>query len=105
MAAVPLASSSRRSVSASRRSAALWNRSLGSFSRHRQMIRSRSRGASGFTSVSFGGSSRRIDVMSERPVSPSKGRVPVAISYRSTPKEKRSDRASTWRPSACSGDM
>ncbi len=36
---------------------------------------------------------------------PSKGRRPVAISYSTTPSEKRSVRASSASPRACSGDM
>jgi hypothetical protein len=38
-------------------------------------------------------------------VSPVNGNVPVTISYKTTPNEKRSERASMSRPRACSGDM
>ena len=34
-----------------------------------------------------------------------KGRTPVAVSYNTVPKEKRSVRGSSSLPSACSGDM
>src|SRR5208283_1628809 len=37
--------------------------------------------------------------------SPRKGNVPVAISYRTAPKENRSVRASRSLPRACSGDI
>ena len=51
------------------------------------------------------GESFRMDDRTEMLVSPSKGRQPVAISYRRIPSEKTSERASTALPSACSGDM
>ena len=38
-------------------------------------------------------------------VVPWKARCPVAISYSRIPRAKISDRASTFLPSACSGDM
>ena len=38
-------------------------------------------------------------------VAPANGCLPVAISYRTTPSEKRSVRASVSSPRACSGDM
>ena len=38
-------------------------------------------------------------------LSPGNARRPVAISYSTLPNEKRSVRASTLRPVACSGDM
>ena len=38
-------------------------------------------------------------------VSPRNGSVPVAISYKTAPKENRSVRASSSLPLACSGDM
>ena len=46
-----------------------------------------------------------IDESTDIAVSPLNGAVPVAISWRTTPSEKMSDRSSTTRPSACSGDM
>ena len=38
-------------------------------------------------------------------VSPRNGKVPVAISYRTAPREKRSVRASNSFARTCSGDM
>jgi len=38
-------------------------------------------------------------------VSPVNSRAPVTSSYRSTPTEKTSERASSGRPRICSGDM
>ena len=38
-------------------------------------------------------------------VSPRNGKVPVAISYNTAPKEYRSVRASKSLPRTCSGDM
>ena len=40
-----------------------------------------------------------------RSVAPANGRRPATISYRTTPKEKMSLRASRRLPVACSGDM
>ena len=68
-------------------------------------MRPRSRGSTGFSSVTDFGVSLMIDEMIEMLVSPVNGRWPVAISYRITPSEKRSERASIGLPSACSGDM
>src|SRR6266481_4919970 len=51
------------------------------------------------------GSSRKMADMIERMESPTKARVPVIISYSIAPKLKMSVRASTFFPSACSGDM
>ncbi len=38
-------------------------------------------------------------------VAPENGRIPVAISYSTTPSENKSERASNSSPRACSGDM
>jgi hypothetical protein len=38
-------------------------------------------------------------------VAPANGSIPVAISYKTTPQEKMSDRASSSSPRTCSGDM
>ena len=43
--------------------------------------------------------------MSAAELEPTKGRDPVAASCSNTPSENTSDRASTSRPSTCSGDM
>ena len=51
------------------------------------------------------GSSLRIFASTARFESPTKGLRPVTISYRTAPKLKMSERASTLRPSACSGDI
>ena len=47
----------------------------------------------------------RIESKMPAEVTPPKACVPVAISYRTAPKEKRSVRASVSSPRACSGDM
>ena len=51
------------------------------------------------------GSSRTMRVIVSVTVSPRNGSFPVAASYRTIPSEKRSVRASSGLPSACSGDM
>jgi len=51
------------------------------------------------------GSSRRIDEIESMGVRPRNGFEPVSISWRITPSENRSLRASTRSPRACSGDM
>jgi hypothetical protein len=61
--------------------------------------------SAGLISVTNFGVSFSTDETIDMLVSPVNGRWPVAISYRITPREKRSVRASTGRPSACSGDM
>ena len=48
---------------------------------------------------------RKIAESVERAESPGNARTPVAISYITTPKEKMSDRVSTFLPWACSGDI
>ena len=69
------------------------------------MARSSSNGSSPTRLLGGAGSLARIAASVEGPVSPSKGRRPVTISYSTEPNEKMSERASTFLPSACSGDM
>ena len=52
-----------------------------------------------------GGSVMMMFIIVSVTASPSKGRLPASASYKTTPREKMSLRASTGRPSACSGDM
>jgi hypothetical protein len=70
------------------------NSELRSFSRHFAMICSKSRGTSGLSRT--GGTAVRFMIPSKiTPVlSPRNGNVPVAISYRTAPNEKKSVRAS-----------
>ena len=87
------------------RSRTVCQRSSGSLARQVSTSRSSRRGRPGRTSGSGAGSSFRIDPMTLACPSPSKGRVPVSISYSVAPKAKTSERASTGFPSSCSGDM
>src|SRR5437016_4029472 len=80
-------------------------RAFGSLRRHMAMICSNSIGTPGARSGIGFTSSRRTAESVEIPDPPSKARRPVTISYRTEPKEKISERASTRLPSACSGDM
>ena len=64
-----------------------------------------SRGVSGAISRTGDGSLCRMAASVDIFVSPEKAGRPVAISYSTEPKLKMSLRASTFRPSACSGDM
>jgi hypothetical protein len=68
-------------------------------------IRSRSAGISGFSRTGAIGAWWRIASKTTAEVVPVKACCPVAISYRTTPKEKMSVRASSASPRACSGDM
>ena len=75
-------------------------------SRSRQRPRSvRTWGGVSGGSFDQSGSCRRTAASTSETVSPSKQRVPVSISYSTTPKDQMSDRLSTGRPRACSGDM
>ncbi len=69
------------------------------------MIFSSSRGVSSTGSLAGFESPLKIAATVEALVSPGKARCPVVISYKTEPKEKMSDPASTFLPSACSGDM
>ena len=80
-------------------------RAFGSLRRHMAMICSNSIGTPGASSGIGFTSSRKTAESVEIPEPPSKARRPVTISYRTEPKEKISERASTRLPSACSGDM
>ena len=82
-------------------SAMLWNRCAGCFARHPATTRATSGGAS----VSGGGSMCRIAPRIEIAFSPRNAFRALSISYKTTPKEKMSERASTLLPWACSGDM
>ena len=75
-------------------------------SRSRQRPRS-ARTWGGVSGGSFdqSGSCRSTAASTSETVSPSKQRVPVSISYSTTPKDQMSDRLSTGLPRACSGDM
>src|SRR5213596_534597 len=69
------------------------------------MIRSSSKGTSGFRRTAVVGSRSRIALKINAEVSPRNGSVPVHISYSTAPKEKRSVRASSSFPLTCSGDI
>jgi len=86
-------------------SRAVWQRSFTSFSRQRLMASPSRRGKLPLSSVTAGGWSLSIDAISAAEVSPRNGRLPVAISYSTTPSENTSVRWSNGRPSTCSGDM
>src|SRR5215210_2600409 len=55
--------------------------------------------------INGAGSSRNTAATMCAAVCPGNARVPVTISYRTAPKLKISDLASSGLPSACSGDM
>ena len=69
------------------------------------MTSSNRAGKSGFRRTGATGARRRIESNTAAEVSPRKGSVPVAISWRTLPKEKRSVRVSNSLPRVCSGDM
>ena len=69
------------------------------------MIRSSSAGTDVASWPGGVGCSLRILVSVESREVPRNGLWPVTISYSTEPKLKMSDRASSGRPSACSGDM
>ena len=62
-------------------------------------------GMSGSSARNSGGSSFKMPCITAMALSPSNGRRPVSISYRTLPRLKRSERLSTGLPNACSGDM
>src|SRR5215469_1531549 len=82
-----------RRFKSARISAALWQRTSRSFSRALLIIRSNSDGISGFTLLGGAGVLFRIASKIAADVSPRKGSTPVALSYRSAPKENKSLRA------------
>ena len=62
-------------------------------------------GISGARVETEGGTSLRMEPITEAAESPSNGRRPIAISYNSDSRAQISVRASASRPSTCSGDM
>ena len=112
-ATVPELATATRPVSVSRfsrnnserMSEACWYRSSRSFSSARLMMSSSLGGRSGFNRN--GGSGARFMMPSKMmpELSPRNGKVPVAISYSTTPKENRSVRASSSLARTCSGDI
>jgi hypothetical protein len=62
-------------------------------------------GKSGLRTTGATGARFRMASKMTALVVPGKGRRPVDASYRTAPKEKRSERLSTSSPRACSGDM
>src|SRR5437667_10705694 len=94
----------RRSKSV-RISVAVWQRSLRSFSSALLIRSSRRTGKSGFSRT--GGTGARFKMQSKitPEVSPRNGNAPVDISYKTTPKENKSVRASSSLPRTCSGDI
>ena len=87
------------------RSRAVWYLSSRSFSRALPMIRSSSIGTSGLSFEAGVGISRRMPSKMTAAVSPANGAFPVAIWYKTAPKENKSERASISLPRSCSGDM
>ena len=86
--------------SANARSLADWKRASGCFSRQRSTTATIGWGAS-----SGAGEPQRIAACSSIAVSAANGRRPASISYSTTPSANRSARASTGRPTSCSGAM
>src|SRR5262249_27320824 len=86
-------------------SAACWQRTSRSFSSALLMTSSTLGGRSGFNLVAGAGARLRIDSKITPEVAPRNGGMPGAISYKTTPKENRSVRASSSFPLTCSGDM
>ena len=86
-------------------SAAVWQRNLRSFSSALLIRSSRRTGKSGFSRT--GGTGARFKMPSKitPEVSPRNGKAPVDISYKTTPKENKSVRASSSLPRTCSGDI
>src|SRR4030095_6003463 len=80
-----------------------WRRD-GCLRRQRSILFSRSGGTD---AISLGGCGASLTMLVSRAsfVSAVNGFRPVTISYRTEPKLKMSDRASSLRPSACSGDI
>ncbi len=68
-------------------------------------MRANSDGTFGFSPDAGIGALLRIASKTTAEVLPLKGKLPVVISYNTTPKENRSVRASSASPRACSGDM
>ena len=86
-------------------SEACWKRSSRSFSSARLMTSSSFGGRSGLSRTGATGARFRMASKITPEVSPRNGIAPVAISYMTIPKEKRSVRASRSLPRTCSGDI
>jgi hypothetical protein len=92
-------------LNSSRRSLASCQRSSGSLARHFPMTRSSAGGVTAATVDTAGGWSLRIAPIKLACVLPLNALRPVIISNSVAPNAKMSDRASTSRPSICSGAM
>jgi len=79
--------------------------SVGLFSKQRSIISENSSGNLGLSTLTRSGTSLMIDRIVEIWLVPEKGRLPVANSKRTIPREKTSDSEPTLLPSACSGDI
>src|SRR6185503_14631656 len=101
---VPFSFSSSFPSSSNSASPAERRRCLGSFARQRRSSVLTLAGVSGGSALQSG-SVFKTDASVSLTVSPSNGRLPVSISYRSTPSAQVSARLSTARPRACSGLM
>ena len=86
-------------------SCAVCNRSSGSFARHALVTCSSAGGDMGCTAEMGCGSDARMAATMLAWLLPVKAHLPDAISYRTAPSAKISDRASASFPSTCSGDM
>ena len=86
-------------------SCAVCQRSSGSFARHVRTTRSSAGGDMGCTAEMGCGSDARMAATMLAWLLPVKAHLPDAISYRTAPSAKISDRASASFPSTCSGDM
>src|SRR5205085_12255808 len=102
---IPESDSYLSDASACCTSRTLCQRSSGDLRKQREMICSSCGGTSGATSIMGRASSRRMAESVDSALSPEKARDPVDISYSTRPKEKISERPSTFLPCACSGDM
>src|SRR5712692_11252020 len=83
----------------------VWKRSSGFLARHVLTTCSKAGGVSGWVAEIGSRSFSRIALATLIWLLPANARLPVAISYRTAPSANRSDRASAFLPSICSGDM
>src|SRR6516164_6164759 len=88
-----------------RSSEACWYRRSRSFSKALLMTSSSFGGRSGFSRTGETGTRLRMASKIVAELSPRKGDCPVAISYKTAPKENKSVRASSSLARACSGDI
>ena len=86
-------------------STACWYRSSRSFSSARLIMSSSLGGRFGFNRTGASGARFMMASKMTPDVSPRNGTAPVAISYKTMPKENRSVRESRVLPRTCSGDM